>query len=107
MGKLGPITVETIHGESIVIGEKEITPVARVISYIKKEGTIGKGVSGGGGGFVIIKPRAVLETTARGTRRLPIPDVTMAAMTGILIAGLALTIIFWLMNRSRRQSVAG
>jgi uncharacterized spore protein YtfJ len=102
VGKLGPMTVETVQGESIVIGEKEITPVARVISYIKRGGTIGEGVSGGGGGFVVIKPLAVLETTSRGTRRISIPDVTTRAMTGMLLAGLALTIICWLVSKSRR-----
>ncbi len=107
MGKLGPMTVETVRGEPIVVGDKEITPVARVISYVKKGGTIGRGVSGSGGGLVVIKPLAVLETTSRGTRRIPIPDVTAIAMSGILLAGLALTIIFWLSSKSRRRPMAG
>ncbi len=99
MPKWGPIRVETVRGEPLAIGEKEITPIARVFSFMRRSGTIKKGVSGGGGSFVLIKPVAVLETTSRGTRRIPVHDLTAITLIGLLIAGLALPLLFWLVNR--------
>lgn len=78
-----PISVRTIEGEPIIVGEKEIVPVARVISA-----SIGRG-----GGFALVKPVAVLETTPQERRRIPIPDATMRVVAAILLAGLILPLI--------------
>jgi uncharacterized spore protein YtfJ len=78
-----PISVKTLKGEPITVGEKEIVPLARVISV-----SIGRW-----GGFVRIKPVAVLETTLQGVRRIPIPDATMRVLAAIFLAGLMLPLM--------------
>jgi len=78
-----PISVKTIEGKPITVGEKELVPVARVISVS----------AGRWGGFLRIKPVAVLETTPRGERRIPIPDATMRTVAAILLVGLILPLI--------------
>lgn len=78
-----PISVNTIEGEPITVGEKELVPVARVLSV-----SIGEW-----GGFVRIKPVAVLETTPQGRQRILIPDATMRILAAIFLVGLALPLI--------------
>jgi hypothetical protein len=60
---------ETVAGDPWMMGDKEIVPLARVISL---------GWVGMNGGFLLrsIKPFAVVETTDRGSRRIPIDDPT-------------------------------
>ena len=100
MSKIGPATVKTIQGESIVIGEKEFTPVARVVSLVRRSATVEeKTITGGGGGFVRIEPVAILETTPGGTRRLPVRDETRRGLMGMLAVALALPILLELAAR--------
>lgn len=110
MNKIGPVTVKTIQGESIAVGAKEFTPVARVVSFIRRSGTVKeKTITGGGGGFVRIEPIAILETTASGTRRLPVRDETRRALMGVLAVALLLPIVLelaaGLIEQFRRSSL--
>jgi uncharacterized spore protein YtfJ len=90
--------VKTIEGEPITVGEKEIVPMARVISVFP----------GRGGSFVRVKPVAVLEITPQGERCIPIHDVTMRALMAIFLAGLILPfIVVRLVARLRPEQVPG
>ena len=104
MSKTGPVTIKTIQGEPIVISEKELTPVARVVSFVKRSGTIReKTITGGGGGFVRIEPIAIMETSPAGTRRLSVHDETRRALAGMVAAALILPIILELAARLIEQ----
>ncbi len=86
--------VKTIRGDPYYVGERELIPEARVISFGKARGTVGdKQVSGRGGGFVWIKPLAVIEVTSGGERRIPVQAGTAAAMRGMLTVTIAMTLL--------------
>jgi uncharacterized spore protein YtfJ len=100
--------VKTVRGDPYYVGERELIPEARVISFGKARGTVGDGqVSGRGGGFVWIKPLAVIEATPTGERRIPIQDGTSAATRGMLTVTIAmtlfLTIVRWLVRWKKRS----
>ena len=108
MRKVGPTTVEAVKGEPIVVGEKELTPVARVVSFVRRRGAIKeRGIAGSGGGFVIIEPTAVVESSPQGIRRLPVRDETRRALAGMLAAAvifpIALELAVRLIERLRRS----
>ena len=88
------LRVKTVRGEPYNVGGRELIPVVRVVSFGKARGTVGaRHVSGRGGGFVWIKPLAVIEVTSEGERRIPIQDGTAAAVRGILAAMISTTIL--------------
>lgn len=108
MRRLGPIMVETVQGEPLVVGEKELTPIVRLISFVRREGAVKKrGLAGGGGGFVLIEPTAIVESSPQGTRRLLVRDETRRALAGMLAAALilpiALELAVRLVERLRRS----
>jgi len=114
MSKIGPVRVKTVQGKPIAIGEKEFTPVARVVSFVKRSGTVKeRAVFGGGGGFVFIKPTVVIEASPqgfaleglspKGKRRIPVRDETRRALAGMLAAALALPILLELAARLLKQ----
>lgn len=100
MSKRGPVTTKIVQGEPIAIGEKEFTLVARVVSFVKRSGTVKeKAIAGGGGSFVRIEPVTILETSPAGTRRLLVRDEARRALAGMLAAALALPIALELAAR--------
>lgn len=97
-------SVEMAYGPSRVIGDKTIIPIA-VVSYGfgagagggQAEATAespkgGTGGGGGGGGGVKVKPIAVLEVSAEGTRLIPVFDLTRLLTLGVV----ALVLWAWL-----------
>ena len=87
--------VETVRGDPYHVGGRELIPVVRIVSFGKASGTVGtRGVSGRGGGFVWVKPLAVIEVTPDGERRIPIQDGTAAAVRGILVTTISMTLLF-------------
>ena len=99
--------MEAVKGEPIVVGEKELTPIAKVISFVRRRGAIKKRGIAGGGGFVLIEPTAVVESSPQGTRRIPVRDETRRALVGMLAAALifpiALELAVRLIERLRRS----
>lgn len=85
--------VEIAFGESRVVGDKTIIPIARVAYGFGGGGGAGKeGSEGGvgGGGGISVKPIAVLEIDAAGTRVLPIIDWGSIVRRGMLLMGLCM-----------------
>ncbi len=91
----GTANVDVVFGETRIIGEKAVIPVATV-SYgfgagsgegpspaAPKDGALAWG--GGGGGGVRVKPIAALEITAQKTRLIPIIDVTKIITRAMLL----------------------
>jgi len=95
--------VELAYGESRVVGDKTIIPVA-LVAYIFGGGSgsgvgpahnganEGVGIGGGGGGSVRVQPVAVVEVTGDETRLIPIIDWTRIITTGITAAGIYLVV---------------
>jgi len=98
--KLGPLQVRTVLGKPIVVGERRLTPVARVTSFARCRGVVGTRHLGGWGmGAVRLQPVAILETTTAGTRRIPIRDETRAILLTLLAVTLALPLLLSLLVR--------
>jgi hypothetical protein len=98
--------IETVRGEPFVIGGRTLTPEARIISLGRARATIGtKHLSGWGGAFVQVVPRAIVEETPEGERRIAITDATSSALRGLLgvaiVTTLLLTAIRWCALRSK------
>lgn len=81
------LRVQTVAGEPITIGEREIVPVARSVY-------LAIGYRGGplAAGWVWNWPVAVLETWRGRTRRIAIPNLTRRITWGLLASGLALAL---------------
>jgi uncharacterized spore protein YtfJ len=106
------LRVKAVRGDPYFVDGRELVPVARVVSFGKARATIGTGQVGGrGGGFVWIKPVAVLEVTPTGERRIAIQDGTAAAIRGMVAATISITLHFtairWLARRKRRVGPVG
>jgi uncharacterized spore protein YtfJ len=102
------LRIETVRGEPISAGGRELIPIVRVVAFGKASAMVGaKQVGGQGGGFAWIKPVAVLEVTEDGERRIELEDGTAAAVRGMLAAaisiGLVCTAIRWLLRWKRKD----
>jgi uncharacterized spore protein YtfJ len=102
--------VELAYGESRVVGDKTIIPVA-LVAYLFGGGSgsgvgpahnganEGVGIGGGGGGSVRVQPVAVVEVTEDETRLIPIIDWTRIITAGITAAGVYLVVRRLFRNR--------
>ncbi len=104
--------LRTVRGEPYTVGGRVLIPVARIISFGKANATVGTTqVSGGGGGFVWVKPLAVLEVTPAGERRIGLHDSTAAAIRSMLVAAIVVAVfasaIRLLARRKRTGSLVG
>ena len=103
------LRVKTVRGDPYYVDGRELIPVVRVVSFGKARATIGtRQVAGRGGGFVWIKPLAIVEVTPDGERWIPIQDGTASAMRGMLAAAISITFLFtairWLVCWRRKAS---
>ena len=86
---------ETVRGESYEVGGRVLTPEARILSFAKGRGTVGRrGVSGWMFGFTRVSPLAVVEDTDAGTRRIEVVDATANALTALLVVVVVMTLFF-------------
>jgi uncharacterized spore protein YtfJ len=104
--------IKTVRGEPTFVGGRKLIPVVRIISFGKARATVGTRRTGAwGGGFVWIRPLAVLEETPEGERRIAVTDrtaVTVRGLLGLAVAiSLALTAMRWLVQRSRKTGAEG
>jgi len=106
-----PYRVEVVQGEPYQVGDRVLTPEARIASYGRARATIGAHHVGGWGvGLVQVTPLAMVEQMAEGEQRIAITDATDATLRLLLGAGLAMALVFaalrqWL--RWRRQASSG
>jgi|GEM_PF-1738847 len=100
---LGPVEIRTELGKPIVVGERRLTPVVRVTSFVRRKGVVGTHHLGGWGiGVARLRPVAILETTTSSTRRIPIHDKTHEIILALLATALVLPIILMLLVRMSR-----
>lgn len=95
MAKIGPFRVKTVHGEPIQVGDWTLIPVVRVLSFGQARATIGSSSYGGwGGGFVRVRPVAVIAETEQGRQRIPIVDATSLAVRRLIWLAVGITAMF-------------
>ena len=90
----GPVVSKVVEGEPIQVGEHELVPLVRVTTRVRRRAFVGTDrVSGEGWGFVRLRPVAILERSETGERRLSIPDKTMQALSGFLLAAFIIPLL--------------
>lgn len=103
----GPFVARTVRGTPRRAHGRTLIPVARVISRVEHQGTVGTGgISGQGGGLAMVRPLALLEVRDGEERTWPIRDLTslvlrqmVLAATLVAVASLALILV----NRLTRK----
>jgi hypothetical protein len=71
--RLRPRVTGIIMGDAIQVGGRELVPLVRVTSRVRRRAFVGsQGVSGGGWGFVYMRPVAIVDRSAAGEHRLSI-----------------------------------
>jgi hypothetical protein len=98
-----PWTTEVIEGTPITVGQRQLTPIVKARSIVRRRVTFGTEASRGqGAGLVWLAPVAVIEHRPDGSERhIPIPDATATAVRGMVIGGLALSTSYLLLAASR------
>jgi len=86
------------------VGGRKLTPVARVIHLGRARGIIRSDSVGGMGlGFVWVRPLAVVGETADGEQILAITDSTRSTLCRLVLAAVAITLVFSAIRRLARQ----
>ena len=91
-----PWKTEIIKGDPIQVGERQLIPVVKMRSLIRRQVTFGtESSNGGGGGVVWLQPVAVIERQDDGPDlRVPISAETGTAIKGMLIGALSLPALY-------------
>ena len=101
----GPLVTKIIEGEPIRVGERELVPLLRVTTYARRRAFVGfDRLAGQGGGFVHLRPVAVLERHKGRERRIPIKDQTAQALSGLLLAAFIIPLLLAVAVRLVRKS---
>jgi uncharacterized spore protein YtfJ len=96
--------IKTIEGRPIRVGERELVPVVRVETDVRRRVFVGtSGLAGEGSGFVHMRPVAILERSEAGTRRIPIHDRTAQLLGGLLLVALVIPALMLLAERIARK----
>lgn len=113
----GRATVKTVFGEPYQVNGRTIIPVARVAFGLgvgggrgtgktdrpqgsgNAEPQVPSGAGAGGGGGVSVRPVAVLEVDASGTRVKPVVDISRLALGAMILAAWS---VFWITYTIRR-----
>jgi uncharacterized spore protein YtfJ len=98
------MAIKTVEGEPIRIGERELVPVVRVETEVRRRAFVGaSGLAGEGAGFVHLRPVAVLERSEEGERCISIQDRTAQLFGGLLLAALVIPALMLLAERIARR----
>lgn len=91
-----PWKSELIEGDPVQVRDRQLIPIVKVRSIIRRRVTFGTAsASGGGGGLVWLQPVAVIERRPDGSEaHIPVTDETGNAIRGMLIGALALPILY-------------
>ncbi len=85
---------ETIQGQALRVGDREIVPEAEVWSFQAKQiGLQGHSASGGGVWWSWSRPTALIERGPNGERRVPVNDVNLQFELALLVAALVLPVL--------------
>jgi uncharacterized spore protein YtfJ len=101
-----PLKTETVEGDPIHVEGRELVPLIRMTSRVRRTAVLSKGgVEAHGWGFVQLRPVALLDRSDDGERRLAIGDQTARWIGGLLLIALVVPCVAaTLMYLSRRLS---
>jgi CubicO group peptidase (beta-lactamase class C family) len=72
-----PRMTKIVKGDPIQVGGRQLVPLVRVTSRMRRRAFVGSGsVRGGGWGFVHMRPVAIVDRSGAGEHRLRIPGGT-------------------------------
>jgi hypothetical protein len=98
------MTIKTIEGRPIHVEGRELVPVVRVETDVRRRAFVGaRGLAGEGTGFVHMRPVAILERGGAGERRIPVRDRTAQLLGGLLLAALVIPALMLLAERIARK----
>jgi hypothetical protein len=100
-----PVMTEIVEGDPIHAEGRELTPVVRVTSHVRRQALVGnEGDAGQGRGFVHMRPVAILDSGDSGLQRLSTHDwTTRSTRRLLLVAFLVPCIAAMLIYLSRRS----
>ena len=109
---------QLVEGDPIQVGHRELIPVVRRRSMLRRQVTFGtQGSNGGGGGLVWLQPTHLTVRHADGGEEVvPILDLTGTTIQKMLMGALTLPIIYlvvtvstfiWRRRRSQTSAVGG
>ncbi len=85
---------EVVEGEPICVEGRELVPLVRVTSRVRRHVFVGADrLAGGGWGFVRLQPVAILERGGGDERRIPIQDRTAQVLGGLLLAAFIIPLL--------------
>ena len=101
-----PLATKIVLGKPIPVGERELVPLVRTTTYVRRRAFVGRGQSSGQGEvFIHLRPIAILERSQAGERSIPIPDKTARLFGGLLLAAfivpLLLAVAVYLTSKTR------
>ena len=95
--------LEVVEGSPIRIGERELVPVVRVTRHVRRRALVGSDrLAAQGQGFMHLRPVAIVERSAAGERRTPIPDRTAQMLSGLLLAAFIIPLLLGVAARLAR-----
>jgi uncharacterized spore protein YtfJ len=92
------LQVQTIQGDPVTVGERQLVPVARSVSF-----TVGRPGGPIAAGYVRNRPLAVLEVRGGQTRRIRIPDVTRRIALGLTASVVLLALATRYLQRRQKE----
>lgn len=91
---------ETILGQALRVGDREIVPEVQVWSFQTKQlGLQGNGASGGGAWWSWSRPTALIERGPGGERRVRINDVNLQLEIVLIVAAIVLPVLLTIFTR--------
>lgn len=101
----GLLMSEVVEGEPICVEGRELVPVGRVTTYVRRQAFVGTDrLAGRGEGIVQLRPVAVLERSAAGERHIPIRDRTAQLLGGLLLAAFIMPLLLAVAVRLTRKT---
>ncbi len=96
---------ETIQGQPLRVGDREIVPEAEVWSVQTKQlGLNESGTSGGGAWWSWSRPTALIERGPDGERHVRINDVNLQLEMALIVAAIVLPVLLTIFTRWANRS---
>jgi len=85
---------ELVEGEPFCIGGRELVPLVRVTSRVRRQAHIGSSqLTGRGWGFVRMQPVALLDRSEAGDLGIPIQDKTTQILDRLFLIALIIPLL--------------
>jgi hypothetical protein len=98
------IRTELVRGEPLQVNGRRLVPLVRRTSGVHRRARFGQqSTSAGGGGFVLLHPVGLVEQRGEKEVLVPVPDKTVQALLGMLVAGIVLPLILAIGVRLARR----